>query len=187
MYLPEKLDLAFQFLSRGRHITIEDGEVWQLLNNSISEYQEVFRALGFELVGDSRGFFYFHGSTRGLSDGTEKLALFIYVLVDWLADNGDNIIESLFAKEYDANALPHLTNDRYKGYMSQVSVSDQKELNLIIKNMNNLGFAKITEQEPLKFRFLSPIWRMLETCLNNNLDASEQPVIDGGNDAVSRS
>ena len=187
MHLPEKLDLAFQSLSLGRHITIEDGEVWQLLNKSISEYQAVFSALGFELVSDSRGFFYFHGSSRRLSDGTEKLALFIYVLVDWLADNGDNVIESLFGNEYDADALPHLTNDRYKGYMAQVSVSDQKELNDIIKKMNNLGFAKITDQEPMKFRLLSPIWRMLETCLNNNIDVSGHPAIDGGNDADSRS
>lgn len=187
MQLPEKLDLAFQSLSQGRHITIEDGEVWQLLNKSISEYQVVFSALGFELVSDSRGFFYFHGSSRGLSDGTEKLALFIYVLVDWLADNGKNVIESLFGNEYDAGALPHLANDRYKGYMAQVSVSGQKELNDIIKKMNKLGFAKITDQEPMKFRLLSPIWRMLETCLNNNLDAREQSAIDGGNDADSRS
>jgi chromosome condensin MukBEF MukE localization factor len=187
MHLPEKLDLAFQPLSLGRHITIEDGEVWQLLNKSIAEYQSVFSALGFELISDSRGFFYFHGSSRGLSDGTEKLALFIYVLVDWLADNGNNVIESLFGNEYDADALPHLTNDRYKSYMAQVSVSDQKELNGIIKKMNHLGFAKITAQEPVKFRLLSPIWRMLETCLNNNLDANEQPATDGGNDADSRS
>jgi chromosome condensin MukBEF MukE localization factor len=187
MDLPAKLDSIFQLLSRGKHISIEEGEAWQLLNNSIAEYQEVFRALGFELVSDSRGYFYFHGSNRGLSDGTEKLALFVYVLVDWLADNGDNIIESLFTKEFEANALPHLSNDRYKGYMSQVSVSDQKDLNLIIKNMSNLGFAKIVEQESLKFRFLSPIWRMLETCLKNNLDVNEQPVIDGGNDAISGS
>ena len=186
MHLPEKLDMAFQSLSQGKHITIEDGEVWQLLNKSISEYQAVFSALGFELVGDSRGFFYFHGSIRGLSDGTEKLALFIYVLVDWLADKGDNVIESLFGREYDADALPHLTNDRYKGYMTQVSVSDQKELNGIIKKFNNLGFAKITALEPMRFRLLSPIWRMLETCLNNNLDASEQPVNDGENDADSQ-
>ncbi len=187
MDLPEKLDSIFQLLSRGRHITIVDGEVWQLLNNSISEYQEVFRALGFELVSDSRGYFYFHGSARGLSDGTEKVALFIYVLVDWLADNGDNIIESLFTKEFEANTLPHLTNGRYKGYMSQVSVSDQKDLNQIINTMSKLGFAKIEELEPLKFRFQSPVWRMLETCLNNNLDVNEQPVIDGGNDAISGS
>jgi len=79
-----------------------------------------------------------------------------------------------------------LTNDRYKGYMAQVSVSDQKELNGIIKKMNNLGFAKITDQELMRFRFLSPIWRMLETCLNNNLDASQQPANLGGNDADSR-
>lgn len=187
MHLPEKLDLAFQSLSLGRHITIEDGEVWQLLNKSISEYQAVFSALGFELVSDSHGFFYFHGSNRGLSDGTEKLALFIYVLVDWLADKGDNIIESLFGKEYDADALPHLNNDRYKGYMAQISVSDQKELNGIIKKMGNLGFAKITEMEPMKFRLLSPIWRMLETCLNNNLEANKQPATNGENDADSRS
>lgn len=187
MQLPEKLDLAFQSLSLGRHITIEDGEVWQLLNKSISEYQAVFSALGFELVNDSRGFFYFHGSNRGLSDGIEKLALFVYVLVDWLADNGNNVIESLFGKEYAADALPHLTNDRYKGYMAQVSVNDQKDLNGVIKKMNNLGFAKVTDQEPMKFRLLSPIWRMLETCLNSSLDASEQPEIDGGNDADTRS
>lgn len=180
MYLPEKLDLAFQSLSQGRHITIEDGEVWQLLNKSFSEYQEVFRALDFELVNDSHGFFYFHGSSRRLSDGTEKLALFIYVLVDWLADNGDNVVDSLFGKEYEVDVLPHLTNDRYKGYMTQVSVSDQKELSSVIKKMDNLGFAKITDQEPMRFRLLSPIWRMLETCLNNNLDASQQPAMDGG-------
>ena len=187
MDLPEKLDSIFQLLSRGKHISIEEGEAWQLLNKSTSEYQEVFRALGFELVSDSRGYFYFHGSNRGLSDGTEKLALFVYVLVDWLADNGDNIIESLLTKEFEASALPHLTNDRYKGYMSQVSISDQKELNSVIKNMSNLGFEKIIEVEPTKFRFLSPVWRMLETCLNNNLDVNAQSVTEGGNDAVSGS
>lgn len=187
MDMPEKLDSIFQLLSRGRHISIEEGEVWQLLNNSTSDYQEVFAALGFELVSDSRGYFYFHGSSRGLSDGTEKVALFVYVLVDWLADNGDNILESLFTTDFDANALPHLSNGRYNGYMSQVSVGDMKDLNLIIKNMSNLGFAKIVEQEPLKFRFLSPIWRMLETCLNNNLEVNEQSVVDGGSDAISGS
>ncbi|MDH2918845.1 MAG: hypothetical protein PXX73_06605 [Sideroxydans sp.] len=187
MDLPEKLDSIFQLLSRGKHISIEEGEAWQLLNKSTSEYQEIFKALGFELISDSRGYFYFHGSNRGLSDGTEKLALFVYVLVDWLADNGNNIIESLFTKEFEASALPHLGNDRYKGYMFQVSVGDQKDLNSIIKNMSNLGFAKITEAEPIKFRFLSPVWRMLETCLNNNLDVNAQSVTEGGNDAVSGS
>lgn len=187
MNLPEKLDLAFQPLSQGRHITIEDGEVWQLLNKATSEYRAVFSALGFELVSDSRGFFYFHGSSRGLSDGTEKLALFTYVLVDWLADNGKNVIESLFGDEYVADSLPHLTNDRYKGYMAQVSVSDQKELNAVIKKMNNLGFAKITVQEPMTFRLLAPIWRMLETCLNNNLEADSLPANPGENDDDSRS
>lgn len=51
----------FQLLCRGRHICIEDGNIYFALHDDPKSYEELFKNLGFELEVHSREFYYFHG------------------------------------------------------------------------------------------------------------------------------
>jgi len=174
MQLPEKLGDVFKALSRGRHITIEDGELWQHLNDSTDAYTEIFRALGFEMISDAHGYFYFNGSDKTLNDGTQKIAIFIYIMSDWIADNKDTLIDAFFENEFRVADLPHLTHDRYRGYMERVAINDTSDLQKTIGKMSRLGFIRITREEPQSFRFMPPIWRIIDFCMQNELGPEDE-------------
>lgn len=161
--LPERLAEAFGLLSGGRHICADDGDVFFDLQNRADDYARIFTALGFKMEHDGRGFFYFHGSAKGLASSTERIALFMFILVDWLADRGEGIIDTLFGRDFVLDELPHLDVDRYRRYLREAGVDSKDELRDVIRKMANFGF--IRSADGTRFRCLPPTHRLLDASL----------------------
>lgn len=158
----EKLAEIFRELSRGRHLSSVDGETYAALDKNPLEYKELFAQLGFELVHDARGFYYFHGSNKGIAGGIHKIALFVYIFIDWAADRGDGITDAILAQSHELSAMPHFNSERYKGYMRQVEVTTEDQLADILRSMDNFGFVR--QLNDGRFRFLPPVYRILDAC-----------------------
>ncbi|MCK9382941.1 MAG: hypothetical protein M0P95_18000 [Sulfuritalea sp.] len=176
--LPCKLDDIFREFSRGRHLSAQDGDIYIALEQRPDDYILLFGRLGFELVHDARGFYYFAGSNRGIAGGIQRLALFVYILIDWLADSGESITEALAGKAFAVDALPHLASDRYRGYLAHVDVENADGLADIIRTMDNFGFAK--QMGDGSFRFLPPVHRIVDACIASNretvpTDVTQEP------------
>lgn len=161
--VPPNLDELFKELSRGRHISAQDGDLYSLLEQRPDDYILIFGKLGFDLIHDARGFYFFAGSNRGNADGVQKLALFVYIMIDWLADSGESITEAFAGKLFVVDSLPHLSSERYRTYLAHLDVSSPNDLADIIRRMDNLGFAKQSGQGT--FRFLPPVHRIVDACL----------------------
>lgn len=171
--LPEKLDEIFRELSRGRHLSGQDVDLFTALEKCPDDYVLVFRSLGFELVHDARGFYYFYGSSRGIAGNVQRLALFVYILIDWLADSGESITEALAGKSFAIANLPHLASDRYRGYLAHVDVDNAESITDIVRTLDNFGFLR--QMGNGSFRFLPPVHRIVDTCVASGLDTERTP------------
>jgi hypothetical protein len=166
----EKLDDIFRELSRGRHLSAADGDLFGALEKHPAEYQALFKKLGFELVCDARGFYYFFGA-RATANNVNRLALFLYILIDWLADNGEGITAALAGKSINVDQLPHLTSDRYRGYLAHVGIATPADLAETIRTMENFGF--LAQGSDGAFRLLPPAHRIVDACVAAGLDAEK--------------
>ncbi|WP_349609000.1 hypothetical protein [Cupriavidus sp. DF5525] len=178
MQLPPKLEESFRLLSKGRHISSLDGEVFNSLTQETDRYRAVFDALGYELVDDPQGFFYFNGTRNGLNRTVSEFALFTFIMVDWLSDNDTSIEIGLFGTVRPLEELPHLQSDRYRGYMRQAGGDDADNLRRIIQRMDGAGFLRLYDE---KIQFLAPTRRILKVCLalgKKSAEVATMPVIE---------
>jgi hypothetical protein len=78
----------FRELFKGYHVSRRDPELYAQLSNFQDQYRTLFKALGFELVCDTRGFYYFVPDQAGaaVNKTAQRLALFTFILVEHLAD-----------------------------------------------------------------------------------------------------
>lgn len=165
----ERLDEIFRELSRGKHLSAADGDLFSALEKRPTDYEALFKKLGFQLEIDARGFYYFFGSNKGTANNVQRLALFVYILIDWLADTGEGITAALAGQSFEIDLLPHLTSDRYRGYLSHVNVETQADLAETIRTMENFGFLK--QMGDGSFRLLPPVHRIVDACIASGLDA----------------
>ncbi|EPN59645.1 hypothetical protein A245_17328, partial [Pseudomonas syringae pv. actinidiae ICMP 19096] len=90
--LSEMSQLApiFRELFKGYHISRRDPELYAQLSNCQDQYRTLFKALGYELVCDTRGFYYFvpELAAAQVNKTAQRLALFTFILVEHLADQG---------------------------------------------------------------------------------------------------
>ncbi|MDZ7594556.1 MAG: hypothetical protein U0932_07890 [Thiobacillus sp.] len=166
----EKLEDIFRELSRGRHLCATDGDLFAALEKHPSDYQAVFKKLGFELVCDARGFYYFFGA-RATANNVNRLALFLYILIDWLADKGEGIMAALAGKSFSVNELPHLGSERYRGYLSHVGIATPADLTEVIRTMENFGF--LAQASDGTFRLLPPAYRIVDACVAAGVDTEK--------------
>ncbi|CAN7773345.1 hypothetical protein LJR296_007525 [Cupriavidus necator] len=163
MDLPDKFEEAFDSLTKGRHISNHDGEVYKSLMDYTARYRQLFNALGYEFISDPQGFYYFNGpKQRNLGKGVEQAALFTFIMVDWLSDNDNSIEDGLFSDVRAIKDLPHLQSDRYRGYMRQAGGDDEGNLKRIINAMERSGFLRVLDD---KIQFLAPTRRILKICM----------------------
>jgi len=169
----ENLGKIFDSLSRGRHISYVDGDLFESLNKAPGEYRALFMDLGFELVASSRGFYYFDGSGgRGLSSSVNRIALFVYIFVEHSADHGEGITDAVGNGLHRLSAMPHLDSERYRKYLKNVGVETAEHLSDILRQMDNMGFVRKIDED--QFRFLPPVYRIIDACeaviLANNIE-----------------
>jgi hypothetical protein len=159
----------FRELFKGYHVSHRDAELYSQLSNQQDAYRALFRALGFELVCDSRGFYYFVPEQMGaqVNKTAQRLALFTFILVEHLADQGRDPLAVLDGGSLGRDELPPLL-EKYRDLFLQAEVTTQEELEeKVMRRMTQLGFA--SEDNGI-YRFLPPMHRFLDVCLSVQQD-----------------
>jgi hypothetical protein len=164
--LSELTQLApiFRELFKGFHISRRDPELYTQLSTLQDAYRALFRALGFELVCDTRGFYYFvpEQAAAQVNKTAQRLSLFTFILVEHLADQGRDPISVLDGGSLGRDELPALL-EKYRDLFGQAEVQTPEELeDKILRRMAHLGF---TFEENGVYRFLAPMHRFLDVCL----------------------
>ena len=170
-----QLAAAFRDLFKGYHISRSEPECYAQLSSMQDQYRALFRALGFELVCDPRGFYYFvpEQVAPQVNKTAQRLALFTFILVEHLADQGRDPLSVLDGGSIGRDELPALL-EKYRDLFLQAEVTTFEELeDKIIRRLVQLGFA---EDSNGVYRFLPPMHRFLDVCLSvqqdRNLSAS---------------
>jgi hypothetical protein len=154
------LDEIFQRLCRGRHICAEDGNYYHALYDNFDLYQQLFDRLGFRLEVHPRDFYYFRGE-KSLSDTSSRMALFIFILMEFLEGQGEPVAESILTREFTVADMPHFATERYRLYMKESGIADHDGLEGVVNNLEKFGFAV---RKGGLFRFRSPVYRFFDIC-----------------------
>jgi len=159
----------FRELFKGYHVSRRDAELYSQLSNQQDQYRALFKALGFELVCDTRGFYYFVPEQMGaqVNKTAQRLALFTFIIVEHLADQGRDPLAVLDGGSLGRDELPPLL-DKYHDLFLQAEVQTQDELEeKVMRRLTQLGFA--SEDNGI-YRFLPPMHRFLDVCLSVQQD-----------------
>ncbi|WP_263262764.1 Mks condensin complex protein MksE [Pseudomonas sp. RIT-PI-S] len=159
----------FRELFKGFHVSRRDPELYAQLSTFQDAYRALFRALGFELVCDTRGFYYFvpEQAAAQVNKTAQRLSLFTFILVEHLADQGRDPISVLDGGSLGRDELPALL-EKYRDLFGQAEVQTPEELEeKIMRRMTHLGFA---HEENGIYRFLAPMHRFLDVCLSVQQD-----------------
>ena len=159
-----QLAAAFRDLFKGYHISRSEPECYAQLSSMQDQYRALFRALGFELVCDPRGFYYFvpEQAAPQVNKTAQRLALFTFILVEHLADQGRDPLSVLDGGTIGRDELPALL-EKYRDLFLQAEVTTHEELeDKVIRRLTQLGFA---EDSNGVYRFLPPMHRFLDVCL----------------------
>ena len=159
----------FRELFKGYHVSRRDAELYSQLSNQQDQYRALFKALGFELVCDTRGFFYFVPEQMGaqVNKTAQRLALFTFIIVEHLADQGRDPLAVLDGGSLGRDELPPLL-EKYRDLFLQAEVQTQDELEeKVMRRLTQLGFAS---EENGIYRFLPPMHRFLDVCLSVQQD-----------------
>jgi hypothetical protein len=172
--LPQHLGDIFRRLNAGYHICAEDGEQFHELEERHQEYHQIFTALGYRLSDGVGGFYYLEGDASSTKP-TERVAVFIYVYIEALADAGDDPLSVFESIRYiPMSELPHL-GDKYRPLMQQVDVGEPEGLKRTIQSLGSYGFVEIGSDGE-SFRFKRPIMRFVDACrevASNHKEQSE--------------
>jgi hypothetical protein len=152
----------FDALRKGRHLCAEDGGLYLALRDHRDAYDALFTNLGFDFQEHPRGFFYFRGDAQ-LSEGAERMAVFMFVLIEALATQGHPVEEALMTRRFDPAELPHFQGERSRQYMKEIGVASADDLPDLIRKMERMGFTAVAPDGT--FRFRVPACRFLELCL----------------------
>ena|SRR3989339_1559736 len=172
------LQEIFEALRQGRHICQGDGEIYRQLSERHDDFISLFSQLGFELKKHRRNFYYFHSSNT-MSGQSEKMAVFMFILIESIADQGHNIEDTLMNQQFTYGNLSHLTIARYREIMNQLEIFDENGLIGIVSSMARIGFVECIND--ISFAFRSPIYRFLDVCQDiaqNHKSQDNQPMED---------
>ncbi|MCU9951532.1 MULTISPECIES: Mks condensin complex protein MksE [unclassified Pseudomonas] len=159
-----QLSAIFRELFKGYHLSRSEPECYAQLSTMQDQYRALFKALGFELVCDPRGFYYFVPEQMGaqVNKTAQRLALFTFILVEHLADQGRDPLSVLDGGSIGRDELPALL-EKYRDLFLQAEVTTHEELEeKVIRRLTQLGFA---EDSNGIYRFLPPMHRFLDVCL----------------------
>ena len=166
----ERLPEIFDRLRLGGHICPEDGAIYYQLRSDFESYRAAFETLGFELAAHERGFYYFVASGE-LGKEASQMAVFFFVLVDALGNEGQNVREAVFEGEHTIDDLPHFRLESHRQCLSEVDIHDRDDLETIVKRLARYGFAELRTAD--RFRFRPPAWRFVDLCYEA-ADAQEE-------------
>src|SRR5690606_18176711 len=138
-----QLAAAFRDLFKGYHISRSEPECYAQLSSMQDQYRALFPALRFALVCHPRGFDYLvpEQIAPQVNKTAQRLALFTFILVEHLADQGRDPLSVLDGGSIGRDELPALL-DKYRDLFLQAEVTTQDELGeKVIRRLTQLGFA----------------------------------------------
>ncbi|BDD85982.1 condensin complex protein MksE [Desulfofustis limnaeus] len=162
----------FDALRRGRHICAADGKLYWALRDNLEAYLDLFQHLGFRLQVHPRDFYYFRGKDS-LSPLASKMAVFVFILIESLSDQGEAVVEALMTKTFSISELVHLKHARYRAYLKEASVTSEEELLAIIRQLERFGFAQRHTEDSFSFR--TPAYRFFDVCIDILNREDDQP------------
>ena len=89
------------------------------------------------------------------------MALFIFILMEFLEGQGEPVAEGILTKEFSINDLPHFSTERYRLYMKESGITDRDGLETVVNNLEKFGFAV---RKGGTFRFRAPVYRFFDIC-----------------------
>lgn len=167
------LQAIFEKLKNGYHLSHEDGALHAALMQDFESYAGYFAAIGMTLVRHHREFFYFEAEDRDTeSKSLPKVAVFCYILIDYIASQGQPIEDTLMTSTFSLRGLPHFALDSHRALLRQVEVHEPDDLRGVVNYLERIGWAKWVGFE--EFQFLRPLYRMLEKCLELSRHSRER-------------
>ncbi|MDD2600291.1 MAG: hypothetical protein PHO37_13875 [Kiritimatiellae bacterium] len=165
---------VFETLRRGKHISTRDGDLFHALKQQESLFEALFQQLGFRLIHHTREFFYFL-DTSNFTDLSARMALFMFILVESLSDQGETVEEVVMTRRFTYRELPHLTGERYQTTMREAGVNTPEELAAVVRTMERFGFTRRMDDET--FCFDVPVYRFLDLCMEIAGQAAQSEAI----------
>ncbi|WP_438938507.1 condensin complex protein MksE [Algibacillus agarilyticus] len=157
-------------LVSGYHISEQDVQLWQQLDQYQDEYAALFSGLGYRLKHDARGYFYIDAddSTVNMGKISRAMAVTIYVLIEYYADNGFDPLRALFEKVITEEIMQQVVQNQYHLF-EQLEITSAAELKRDVFNrMLRNGFATETQSfeehdlGQMGFKLLAPVYRYLD-------------------------
>lgn len=152
------LQEIFTELRKGRHLSIEDGPIYNALAGNYDLYKQLFTALGLNLVAHDRGFFYLDDDSAPRT--AQKMVLFMAILVEYLDDQGVNLDQDLTQIPIHPSKLPHLQVEKYARVMAEVDIRNEEALVKILESMKRYGIASPDATGIWRLRL--PAYRILD-------------------------
>ncbi len=156
------LAAIFEALRRGRHLCARDGDRFHVLKQQEPLFEALFDRLGFTLVHHPRDFYYFFDASN-FTDLSARMAVFMFILVESLSDQGVAVEEAVTTRRFDYHDLPHLQNERYQAYMREAGITTTEDLAVIVRTMERFGFTRRLDEQT--FEFATPVYRFLDLCM----------------------
>ncbi len=156
------LSEIFDALRRGRHLCAADGKLYWALRENLDAYQDLFHHLGFRLQVHGRDFFYFRGKDS-LSPQASRMAVFVFILIEALSDQGEPVVDSLMTRTFAVPDLPHLKSARYRAYLKEAGALNEDDLRNILRQLERFGFIQRHTDDSFSFR--TPAYRFFDVCV----------------------
>ncbi|RKZ84180.1 MAG: chromosome partitioning protein [Candidatus Parabeggiatoa sp. nov. 1] len=170
----------YRELLRGYHISHQDHEWYPELSNNQEQYQKLFELLGYQLVCDPRGFYYFlpeETSSVSLNKTAQRFAMIIFILIELYADEGKDsqfILESEYIPRTD---FAKIIKNKYQKLLEQVEVFNEQDIeSKIFEKLVKFGFA--SDYMGRGYQMRPPIHRFFDVCLDLHKEAQSKLVIE---------
>ena len=157
--LPQ-LDVLFKQLNSGAHLNRHlNNELWVNLEKNSEQYIALFKALGFELIVDARGFAYFktEQSNSNTNKLTQRLALIMLVLFEYQA-NADIDLYQFEKWRIDAELLNALWQES-NALLTAEEINNLSELTDVFDSGCRVGFMT---KENSHYHLLAAVHRYLD-------------------------
>jgi hypothetical protein len=165
---PERLKRVFHLLKCGRHLCQEDGPDYRDLSSHEDTYRPLFAALGYELVYDGQGFYFFKGDSSLSSLRLRGATLFMFILFQDLEDKKLQTTErawerQLLKRPFKITELPHFMTSKRRNMLRSVDVEPETLFKKVLRPMARMGMLEILDSE--RFQFRAPVYRFVDLCI----------------------
>lgn len=153
---------VFQALVSGMHISLQSGELFHYLSQHTEDYKIELATLGYALVHELDYYYLKPVDDDRSNDYSKRCLVFVTIMIESIASSAQDIVETLFSEQgFECDQLPHFSTERYRNYMQNMEVGEDRQLRALLNNMHRSGFIEYREADNF-MRFLTPSHRFLQ-------------------------